>query len=60
MRSIRAADDNLFAISARLFGDATFWIYLADLNNIVDPFIGEVRTLNCSPARDLKPGGILR
>lgn len=59
MRSIKVADDNLFAVSARLLGDATLWIYLVDLNDLVDPFINDVRTLQVPATTGLKPGGIL-
>lgn len=47
---------NLFAIAAEHLGDATQWIRIAKLNNISDPIIREVTTLNI-PSVDPSAGG---
>lgn len=58
MRTIIVSGGNLFQISALYLGDATKWIYIADLNNMTDPFIGSVTTINLPDAANLQAGGI--
>ena len=57
MRKITVADDNLFALAARLLGDATLWIYLAQINDLPDPFIEGPRSLSVPPSENLRRGG---
>ncbi len=37
--SVSAADVSLFNVAARVWGDATAWLALADANGIQDPFL---------------------
>lgn len=59
MADITVADDNLFAIAARMLGDATLWVYLADLNDLEDPFVEGVRVLKSPTPKGLQSGGVL-
>ncbi len=49
---------NLFEIAADLLGDATMWIYLAELNGLSDPFIYTMIQLQIPAATNLTGGGV--
>ncbi|MDR3536526.1 MAG: hypothetical protein P4L71_08500 [Acetobacteraceae bacterium] len=59
MRSITVTRGNLFQIAAQYLGDATMWIYLAQLNQIKDPSIQAVTVLTLPAASNLQGGGIV-
>ncbi len=59
MRSITVAGTNLFKIAASTFGDATLWVYFAELNQIRDPFLPGVAVINVPSASSLQGGGIV-
>ena len=56
MRMITIAGRNLFHIAAQQLGDATQWIRIARLNNLSDPVLSGVVTLNL-PNKNLNFGG---
>ena len=56
MRSITVTGGSLFRISAEQLGDATQWIRIAQLNQILDPNVGTLTTL-IIPDRDVNGGG---
>ena len=56
MRDITTTGGHLFRIAMEQLGDATQWIRIAQLNNIVDPWIDGVRTLRL-PSIDPNAGG---
>jgi hypothetical protein len=58
-KRVTAINENLFQIAAARFGDATKWIYIAELNQIRDPFIQEICTLEIPAASNLQGGGIV-
>ncbi|MCJ2084590.1 LysM peptidoglycan-binding domain-containing protein [Methylobacterium sp. E-005] len=47
---IRVSGTTLFAVAAKELGNAMLWETIADLNGIVDPFIGPLTELKI-PAR---------
>lgn len=59
MRSVTVAGGNLFQTAAQYLGDATLWIYLAELNQIKDPFIQAVTVLTLPAASNLEGGGVV-
>ncbi len=59
MRSITVSGGNLFQIAAQYLGDATMWIYLAELNQIQDPFFQTITVLALPAASNLQGGGIV-
>jgi hypothetical protein len=54
--TITIAGGNLFQIAAQQLGDATQWIRIAQLNNLTDPMLSGVTTLQI-PAVDPSAGG---
>jgi hypothetical protein len=56
MRTLTTAGGNLFAIAAIELGDATQWIRIAALNNLSDPMLQGVVTLDL-PDTDPNAGG---
>jgi hypothetical protein len=56
MRTLTTAGGNLFAIAAIELGDATQWIRIAALNNLSDPMLQGVVTLDL-PDNDPNAGG---
>jgi hypothetical protein len=59
MRSITITDGNLFEIASKTLGNATMWIYLAELNKIQDPFIQGITSLLIPSTPRLREGGIV-
>jgi hypothetical protein len=59
MRSITVSHTTLFHIAAQYLGDATMWIYLAELNHLQDPFIEGLVELSLPRASNLQGGGIV-
>ncbi len=59
MRSLTVDTGNLFEIAARALGDATMWIYLAELNQLRDPFIQAMTVLTLPGASNLQVGGVV-
>jgi len=58
MRTITVAGGNLFAIAAAQLGDATQWIRIAQLNNLSDPMLTGVVTLQIPDIDPSATGGI--
>ncbi len=58
MRTITVAGGNLFAIAAAQLGDATQWIRIARLNNLSDPMLTGVVTLQIPAIDPSATGGI--
>jgi nucleoid-associated protein YgaU len=58
MRTITVAGGNLFAIAAAELGDATQWIRIAQLNNLSDPMLTGVVTLQIPDRDPSATGGI--
>ena len=58
MSSITVAGGNLFAIAARQLDDATQWIRIAKANDLTDPMLVGVVTLNIPPVDPSATGGI--
>lgn len=56
MKLISVAGGNLFRIAAEQLGDATQWIRIAQQNNLRDPFLSGLVTLEI-PDRDPGAGG---
>lgn len=56
MKTITVVGGDLFHIAAAELGDATQWIRIAQLNNLVDPFLYGLVTLQI-PDRDPSAGG---
>jgi hypothetical protein len=52
-------NDNLFSLAARLLGDATMWIYIAEVNGVKDPMVRNMMTLNVPSTGNLRGGGIV-
>lgn len=57
-RSLTTAGGNLFGIAAEVYGDATKWAGIADKNDISDPQLDGITTLQL-PANVPDTGGIL-
>lgn len=58
MRKVTVVGGNLFEIAASMLGDATMWIYLAELNRMRDPFIGGMTIVAIPAASTLQGGGV--
>ncbi len=58
MQTVTVAGGNLFQIAARLLGDATQWIRIAQLNGISDPMLQGVATLQIPNVDPSAGGGI--
>jgi len=56
MQTIQVAGGNLYRIAAQYLGDATQWVRIAQLNNLSDPMLSGVVTLQI-PAVDPSAGG---
>lgn len=56
MTTITVAGGNLFRIAAEQLGDATQWIRIAQLNNLTDPMLVGLVTLQI-PEPDPNAGG---
>ena len=56
MKTITVVGGNLFQIAADQLGDATQWIRIAQLNNLSDPMLSGLVTLQI-PALDPTAGG---
>lgn len=61
VKTVTVSGGNLFALAARLLGDATQWNRIAQLNGLWDPFLpGEARTLKIPPVNPRAGnGGVL-
>jgi hypothetical protein len=58
MKTITVAGDNLFRIAAVQLADATQWIRIAQLNQISDPMLNGVTTLQIPDVDRAAGGGI--
>lgn len=56
MQVIMVTGGNLFQIAAQYLGDATQWVRIAQLNDISDPWLSGLVTLNL-PDIDASAGG---
>jgi L-ascorbate metabolism protein UlaG (beta-lactamase superfamily) len=56
MMTLTIAGGNLFSIAAEQLGDATQWIRIAQLNELTDPMLSGVNTLQI-PDVDPNAGG---
>ena len=56
MKTLTIAGSNLFSIAAKQLGDATQWIRIAQLNELTDPMLSGVNTLQI-PDVDPNAGG---
>jgi hypothetical protein len=56
MKTLTIAGGNLFSIAAAQLGDATQWIRIAQLNDLADPMLSSVNTLQI-PDVDPNAGG---
>lgn len=57
-KAVTVAGGNLFDLAAKQYGDATAWAGIARANNLTDPAISGIQTLNI-PAQPDTSGGIL-
>jgi hypothetical protein len=60
MRILTIAGGNLFRIAAEQLGDATQWIRIAQLNQLPDPNISGLVTLQIPDEDPAAGGGIVR
>ena len=58
MIQLTVAGGNLFQIAAAQLGDATQWIRIAQLNNVSDPMLSGLMTLNIPDQNLTLTGGI--
>lgn len=58
MQTIVVAGSNLFTIAAQELGDATQWHRIAALNNLIDPMIFGLATLNIPDLDMTATGGL--
>lgn len=58
MKIITVAGGNLFRIAAQYLGDATQWLRIAQANNLSDPMLSGVVTLNIPDPNPSAGGGI--
>ena len=58
MKTITVSCGNLFQIAAAQLGDATQWIRIAQLNNLPDPMISGIATLQIPDVDPSAGGGI--
>ena len=59
MAVLIVAGGNLFQIAANQLGDATQWLRIAQLNNISDPVLSGLVTLQIPPLTSRLGGGIV-
>ncbi len=60
MQTLTVVGGNLFRIAAQHLGDATQWIRIAQLNNLADPVLSGVTTLQIPDPDPTAGGGIVR
>ena len=58
MRTLLVAGGNLFQIAAQQLGDATQWIRIAQLNQLSDPMLSGVVTLEIPDVDPSAGGGV--
>jgi hypothetical protein len=58
MKTLQVVGGDLFHIAAQQLGDATQWIRIAQLNNLVDPDISGAITLQIPDLNPNASGGI--
>ena len=58
MRTLLVAGGNLFQIAAQQLGDATQWIRIAQLNQLSDPMLAGVITLEIPDVDPSAGGGV--
>jgi len=58
MNTITTAGGTLYHIAASQLGDATQWIRIAQLNNLSDPILQGVVTLQLPPIAPAATGGL--
>jgi hypothetical protein len=58
MQVVTVTGGNLFQLAAVYLDDATQWVRIAALNNILDPFLQGVVTLNIPDVDPSAGGGI--
>ena len=58
MQTITVVGGNLFALAARILGDATQWIRIAQLNGLTDPMLQGVVTLRIPDLDPSATGGV--
>lgn len=59
MASVNVVGQSLFEVAARYLGDATQWIRIAQLNDISDPWLSGLVTLQLPPFNASAGGGIV-
>ena len=60
MRMLTVAGGDLFRIAAEQLGDATQWVRIAQLNDIMDPILFGLVTLRLPDPDPTAGGGIVR
>jgi len=58
MRTIVVAGTNLFSLAAEELGDATQWFRIATLNNVTDPMLFGLTTLQIPDPDTTATGGL--
>ncbi|MDR3525391.1 MAG: hypothetical protein P4L66_14970 [Acetobacteraceae bacterium] len=58
MNTITTAGGTLYHLAASQLGDATQWIRIAQLNNLSDPILQGVVTLQLPPTNPTATGGL--
>jgi hypothetical protein len=59
-KTVRVSDTTLFQIAMEQFGDALYWVQIAELNGLIDPWIiGETALLIPPTLPSGTPTGIL-
>jgi hypothetical protein len=58
LKTVTVAGGNLFRIALDQLGDATQWNRIAQLNDILDPFLSGIVTLTIPPVDPNAGGGI--
>ena len=58
MNTITTAGGTLYLLAASQLGDATQWIRIAQLNNLSDPILQGVVTLQLPPTNPTATGGL--
>jgi hypothetical protein len=53
---VTMAGGNLYSVAQQQYGDATAWTGIAKANNLTDPFVQGVQTLNIPPTVDQSDG----
>lgn len=54
---VQVTGGNLFRIAAEVYGDATYWIYIAQANKLSSPVITGLTTLVLPDPQDFISGG---